>query len=162
MHTNAFFVIKINESQLAGAVAAIANCSLEAVTITALKHAEKRAKDGAAILHQRLVSIFTEKFVAKDFDVAGESQTVWQVADVVRSRVDPDRITIFEPVMNHANSIAAVATKFNDIARLERPPGRVAVVRQKAELGTYLGVLSQAGSVIAQDISNSAIERLAA
>jgi hypothetical protein len=52
--------------------------------------------------------------------------------------------------------------KFSDIARLGNDaPTRVAMVRNKKEFGTLLGVLSQAANVVDEDAPDQAIERLA-
>ena len=161
--SNAFFVAKVGLDQLTGAAAAIANCSLEAVSTAALKLSERRFADDAAQLNQRLIAIFTEKFVSKDVPVAGASQTVWHVANIVRSRSsDEPHVTIFEPVTMHHASIVTAVTKFHDIARLDHAPRRVAVVKKKIEFGTYLEVLAQAADVVSSDVSNATIERLAA
>lgn len=163
--SNAFFVARVTRSQLAGATATIANCSHEAVALAALKLAEKRFSDDGETLHRRLVSLFSEKHVAKNVEITGASQTKWHVANIVRLAVDhgaSEHVTIFEPVTKHHVSIAAAVTKFHDIARLEHAPRRVAVVARKADFGTYLGVLSQAADVVAKDVSDTTIRRLAA
>ena len=161
---HAFFVAKVSRDQLSGAAATIANCSLEAVSVAALKLSEKKYTDDAEELHRRLVSIFTETLVSKNVPFTGASQTKWNVANVVRTsaRNASEHITIFEPVTIHHASIATAVTKFHDIARLDHPPRRVAVVRKKAEFGTYLSVLSQAADVVARDVSDSTFEKLAA
>ena len=162
--SNAFFVARVTRNQLVGATATIANCSHEAVAMAALKLAEKRFSDDAETLHRRLVSLFSEKHVAKNVEITGASQTRWHVANVVRLAGDgaPEHVTIFEPVTRHHVSIAAAVTKFHDIARLDQPPRRVAVVAKKADFGTYLSVLSQAADVVARDVSDNTIRRLAA
>lgn len=156
---HAFFVARVSREQLSGASAAIANCSLEAVSISALKLSEKKFADEADSLHRRLIAIFTEKRVDKNVELKGASQTTWHVANIVRSKA---HLTIFEPVTRHHASIATAVTKFHDIARLDNAPKRVAVVRRKAEFGTYLSVLSQAADVVARDVSDSTFAKLAA
>lgn len=161
--SNAFFVAQASRDQLAGACAAIANCSLEAVAIAALRLSEKKFSDDADTLHRRLVHIFTEKYVIRDVQVVGASQTPWHVSNVVRlHQDDEEHSTIFEPVTKHHASISTAATKFHDIARLENPPRRVIVVRRKDDFGTLLGVLSQAADVVSRDVPDSTIKRLAA
>jgi hypothetical protein len=162
--SNAFFVTKVSRDQLAGACAAIANCSLEAVSIAALRLSEKKFADDADVLHRRLVTIFTQEKVIKDAPFIGASQTTWHVSNIVRLHHsdEEDHITIFEPVTKHHASIATATTKFHDIARLERPPRRVIVVRSKDDFGTYLGVLSQAADVVSRDVPDSTLKKLAA
>ncbi len=163
--TQSFFVAKVARDQLVGASAAIANCSLEAVSIAALKLSEKKFADETEVLYRRLVSIFTHDKVAKDVPFMGASQTPWHVANVVRYAAPggaDDHETIFEPVTNHHASIATAVTKFHDIARVDNPPRRVAVVRKKVEFGTYLSVLAQAADVVGRDVSDLTLKRLAA
>jgi hypothetical protein len=106
-----------------------------------------------------LVKVFTPLNVNRDVQITGASNTSWHVANVVRLE---RKITVFEPVSNHPNSITTATAKFHDIARLEDAPNRVAVVHDKKAFGTYLGVLSQAASVVTQDIPDTTLRRLAA
>ena len=156
---HSFFVAEALRDQMPGAVVAVANCSLEAVSITAFKLAERRFADDSDTLYERLVRIFPRHSVARDASVVGASATPWHVAALVRGTRHP---TIFEPVSSHHTSIFAATTKFHDIAEIEDAPARVAVVRKKAELKTYLAVLTQAASVIERDAPNETIQRLAA
>ena len=97
--------------------------------------------------------------VNRDVSIVGASNTSWHVANVVRLE---RKLTVFEPVSKHPNSITTATTKFHDLARLDDPPNRVAVVENKERLGTYLGVLSQAASVIVRDVPDTTLKRLAA
>jgi hypothetical protein len=51
--------------------------------------------------------------------------------------------------------------KLSDIARNDNAPRRFAVVRNKAELGTFLNVLSQHSNVIEESMADVDIVRLA-
>lgn len=141
----AFFVLKASEAQLPGAVATVANCSHEAVLVTSMKLAERREHDDAELLYERLVDVFPAASVHRSASVVGASNTEWRVASLVEIG---RRQVAFEAVTRNANSVVFASAKFNDLARLQHPPGRVAVVNRKAELGTYLGILSQSASVI--------------
>lgn len=156
---HAFFVTKATRQQLAGAVVTVANCALEAATIAAYKLSERRQSDQAEALYRRLVSVFPNRPVAKDVSIRGQSNTEWHVALMVQS--DGKR-TLFEPVSNHHTSVFAASTKFHDIAAAEDAPGRVAVVRNKADLKTYLAVLSQAADVIERNAPDRTLIRLVA
>lgn len=156
---HAFFVVKAIEKQLAGAIASVANCSHEAVAVSALRMADKKSTEDAEILFERLVKIFSPKLVTRNADIFGASHTSWRFASAVRKG---SKITIFEPVSKHPVSIATAATKFRDVALLQDPPNRVAVVRSKNELGTYLSVLSQSANVVSRDVTNAVLEKLAA
>ena len=152
-------IMDIAQDQLPGAIISIANASLQAVTLTAYKHSEKRVAEEAELLYERLVKVFTRQHVSRDVPLIGASDTRWRVSNVVRIE---QKTTVFEPVSNHANSVTTAATKFHDLARLEDPPNCVAVVEDKVKLRTYLGVLSQAANVISRDASDATIKRLAA
>ncbi len=150
----AFIVARVSRDQIAGAIASVANCSQEAVLITSTRVAEKRAKDDAAELYDRLSDLFTPRAVTRDAHLVGASSTEWHVASLVRL---DDRQVAFEAVTKHPNSIVYAATKFSDLSRLRNPPGRIAVVHRKAELRTYLDVLSQSSSDVIEHGSRDAI-----
>jgi hypothetical protein len=154
----AFFVLEVPESQLAGAVTTIANCSQEAVAIATYKAAERKVAEDAERLYKRLVGVFTSKSVTRDVEVVGASNTKWHVTTMVQF---DHKSAIFEPVNKHHASIVNASAKFHDIAQLDVSPKRIAVVRSKAELGTYLGVLSQAANVVEESVADSTIVRLA-
>lgn len=155
---HAFFAVLASEDQITGAVASIANCSQEAVMITAMKLAEKRTRDDAEILHERLTTVFTERAVARDAELIGASNTPWHVTSLVTIE---RRLVAFEAVTKHPNSVVYASTKFRDLALLEKPPGRVAVVGQKKQLGTYLGVLAQAANVIEMKVGDQTLRDIA-
>ncbi len=152
------FVAKATREQLPGVVVTVANCSQEAVAIAAYRLAERRFSDDAEKLYERLVKVFPHGKIAKDAEVIGQSNTRWHVATLVESDT---RRTIFEPVSNHHTSIFAASTKFRDIAETDNAPGRVAIVRKKAELKTYLAVLSRSANVVERDAPNETLVRLA-
>jgi hypothetical protein len=156
---HSLFVVRARLDQLAGAIASVANCSYEAVSVSAFRLAERKTSEEAEVLYERLVKIFTPKLVSRNVDIFGASHTPWKVASVVRR---DNRITIFEPVSRHHSSIVTAATKFHDISLLDNPPNRVAVVRSKDELGTYFSVLAQSANVVSRDVPNATLEKLAA
>ncbi|MEQ8862818.1 MAG: hypothetical protein RIC54_05350 [Thalassobaculum sp.] len=155
----AFFLVRVDRSRLPGAIATVATCSMEAVQLTAQKLSEKRHEDATDRLYRRLVNVFTRARVTRDAEVLGASTTTWPVATLVSVN---QHQAIFEPVTANHISIASAVTKFYDISQLEDAPGRVAVVRRKAALGTKLGVLSAAARVIEEDAPDSVLEQLAA
>ena len=157
--SHSFFLLRVSREQLAGAVAAVANCSQEAVNVAAYKIAEHKRKDASEVLYKRLVAVFAPPKVAKDVPIIGQSNTEWHVAAMVRGE---HQTAIFEPVTAHHTSIFAASTKFHDIAAIEAAPARIAVVRKKADLKTYLAVLSQAATVIERDAPDNAYQSLAA
>ncbi len=155
----AFFVLEASRDQLAGAVVTIANCSQEATIRASDALAEKTFEDKKARLYEKLVKVFEPKIVSRNVEVVGASTQKWRVATVVA--LPHHRPTIFEPVTKHPNSIANATMKFGDIALLRDAPRRVAVVHNRAELGTLLTVLSRSADVIEDDTPNDRIRRLA-
>lgn len=156
--SHSFFVAKATRQQLPGVVVTVANCSQEAVAVAAYRLAERRFSDDTEKLYERLVRVFPRGKVARDAEVIGQSNTRWHVATLVQGDM---RKTIFEPVSSHHTSIFAASTKFRDIAEIDNAPGRVAIVRKKAELKTYLAVLSRSANVIERDAPNETLVRLA-
>lgn len=162
----AFFVMEASREQLAGAVVTIANCSQEATIRAGDSLAEKTFEDSKERLYERLIHVFhkearaSPKVVVKNAKIIGQSSTEWQIAAIVH--LPGVRPTIFEPVTKHHNSVASAAMKFNDIARLGRDaPARVAMVHNKKEFGTLLGVLSQAANVVDDNATDATIDKLA-
>lgn len=154
----AFFVMKASRDQLPGAIVAVANCSLEAVTMTAFKLAEKKHAEDAEFLYNKLVSVFDKSAVARDVPILGHSNTEWHVSTFVKRS---GRSAIFEPVSKHHTSVFAAATKFHDISLNKNAPRLVSVVKSKADFDTYLGILSQSSSVIETGASSDVFRRIA-
>lgn len=156
-----FFATRVTAEQLTGAIMTIANCSLEAATQAGYSIADRRSQDDNEKLYNRLVTVFTPRSikVARDVKILGASTHEWKVAAVVG---EGKHRTIFETVANHGTSVATVATKFADISRGEQAPGRVAVVKSKSELGTYLGVISPVAKVIEATAADTTLIKIAA
>lgn len=155
---HAFFAMEVNADRLAGAIITIANCSVEAVTLTSLKSAEKSSVDSAIFMLEKLDRIFGAERVLKHTKILGASNHEWRFAATVSSSVSS---TVFEFATNHSVSVANVSMKMNDVARLDVAPKRVVMVEKKKDMGTYLGILSHTASVIEQNIDDGEILKLA-
>ena len=156
---HAFFVAQATTEQLVGVVTAVANCSLEAAVLTAYKIAEDKGDNAIDVLQERLVDLFSKQAVARDVEVVGASATPWHVAASVKIG---SHVSLFDIVGAHPNSVAAAVTKFVDIAELPNPPRRIAVVRERAKLGTRLTVLQRTADVVELSSSDNVFRRLAA
>jgi len=139
------FIAEVPRDRLAGAMITIANCSQQAANLAAMKIAEKTDSDAKEELFERLRIIFPDESVEKDAPIVGASSHKWKVSVLVAGKQGQ---AIFEAVTQHHVSIVSAAAKFGDIARLETPPPRIAVVRNKAALGDYLGVIAPAASSV--------------
>lgn len=147
----------IRQDQLPAAVIALANCAHSAVTLAVHKQAVADAREAEQRLFERLTRLFGHAEQHKI--VTGASGTPWDVDAVVRIG---DREILFEAVGSVKQSIYATVAKYHDIARLPYPPLRVASVSHRDDLGSMLGVLSQAATVIEQDTPDSTVRQLVA
>jgi hypothetical protein len=154
----AFFVAEANREQLAGATTIVANCSSEAAALAAYKAAERKFEEDADKLYRKLVATFSKSEVERDVDFVGSSAHKWPVAALVRHR---HNVALFEPVSKNHISVVNAAAKFHDIARLEHPPKRIAVVNKKADMGEYLNLLSQAATVVEYEVPKETLVELA-
>ena len=152
------FSIGVRREQLVGAVSVIAACSQEAVQLAAFRLDEKKKADAADFLYNRLVKVFTPAKVARDAEILGASTTPWHVTALVTT---DGHKAVYEPVSDHANSVASALTKFIDLAQLDRSPARIAVVRSKEALGTRLSLIATAAKVVEEGVSDQILERLA-
>lgn len=155
----AFFVAEASRDNLKSIITIIANCSVEAASIAAQKAAERKYADDSELLYDRLVQVFPREKVAKNVYFVGSSSHEWPISALVSVGEFP---TIFEPVTNHHASVVNASAKFHDLARLESPPHRVAVVKKLDEMHSYLTLLSQSSTVISYDADNYSLVRLAA
>jgi hypothetical protein len=152
------FSIGVRKEQLVDAVSVIAACSQEAVQAATFRLDEKKRADTADRLCERLYRLFTPANVERGATVTGASNTPWTVTALVRA--DKHK-AIYEPVSEHANSVASALAKFVDLNQLEHPPARIAVVRKKEALGTKLALISTVANVVEEDVSDQVLERLA-
>jgi ATP-dependent Clp protease adapter protein ClpS len=127
-------------------------------SLAAFKAAERRYEEDTDILYRRLVKAFPKAEIERDIDFVGSSTHTWPVAAMVKHQ---SHVALFEPVNKHHTSVVNAAVKFHDIARLDNPPKRIAVVKRKQELGNYINVLAQAASVIEYEVPDETLIRLA-
>jgi hypothetical protein len=143
-------------SEVSGGITILANAVLRAVlhaTEHGVRHAERSRR---ARLSERLATLFPTARIESDQEFIGDSGHAW----TVDTRVTRDgHQFVLELLTYHPGSLAAATTKFHDIARLPEPPGRIAVVPNKRELGTWLGVISQAAAVVEDDAPDRTWER---
>lgn len=154
----AFFVAEASRDQLAGAATIVANCSVEAVAMAAFKTAERKYEEQSDKLYQKLISIFDKREVISNTNFTGSSAHSWPVSAIVTRGAS---VAIFEPVSKNHMSVVNTTAKFHDFARLENPPIRISVVPRKIDMGDYINILSQAGSIIEFDVAKDAYERVA-
>lgn len=99
-------------------------------------------------LQERLEAIFGALNVRKEPKLIGVSSTQWPMTATVKQG---PKITVFQVVGDHANSIYRTSAAFRDLTLLDHPPSLVAVVRDKAALGPKQSFLTQAGGKVIQE-----------
>jgi hypothetical protein len=156
-----FYAADATNDELVGVVGAIANVSQRAVIEVTLKHEAKKVESDRKLLIDRLEHAFGVPRVVTDFTIRGASNVEWDVTARVETR--DNVVSIFDYVKHHKNSVSSTVAMFHDIARLEMPPKRIVTVRDMSEMGLFVGLLSQAASVIELPRTNDdTLRRLAA
>ncbi|WP_310498332.1 hypothetical protein [Sandarakinorhabdus sp.] len=150
------FQVQVSEGQLVGAIKAIANCSLEvAINYANRQHQRKRA-DAGLMLHQKLVRLYGEQHVAKEFEFRGASTTAWSIDVAV---TNDDTPALFDTVTPWFPSVASTLAKFGDIRLLDNPPARTAVLSTKDGFGSWITALAQTGNVLQAVAPDDAFRR---
>lgn len=152
------FVAEVPANTLHGALIVVANCSAEAARVTTLKAAVRDESDSRQELYERLSSIYKNKDVQKDAELIGTSNHKWRISVLVK---DQRSRAFFEPVAHHYVSVVGTAAKFHDFVRVDNPPERIAVIKSRADLADFYGVISGASSkVIESTASNEEFSHL--
>ncbi|MFC0633567.1 hypothetical protein [Brevundimonas balnearis] len=151
-----FFLRGVRKEQLAGAIVALANCAHTAATLSVFKQAALDAREAEEKLFARLSRLFGKVEVHRP--VVGVSGTEWDVDAVVNIG---GQTALFEAVGVSKQSIYATVAKYHDIARLPQAPVRIAAVQNRRELGSMLGVLSQAATVIEEATPDETVVQFA-
>ncbi|OQW48388.1 MAG: hypothetical protein A4S16_01645 [Proteobacteria bacterium SG_bin6] len=144
--------------QLSRALSDVAMASWDVADRVFGKIAEQEQHDIEDYLRERLAHVFGSRLEDRH-TIVGSSSNPWEVSAIVSEGRDQ---VVFQAVSSHANSVYRASTAFHDIAALPNPPKLVAVVKDKAALGTKLSILGQAGRVIQSDQSDDVYLRAAA
>jgi hypothetical protein len=155
---HAFFSVEVDRDRLPGAMVTVANCSSEAMTITALKSAEKAAVDHAEFMIEKLERVFGADKVNRNAKIVGSSNHEWEFSAYI---LNGRKKSLFEFATKHAQSVASVAMKMDDVSRLDGAPNRIVMVRNKVEMGTFLGVLAHSSNIVEEKIPDAKIRELA-
>lgn len=148
----------LDREGLTGAVMALATAVLRAFERAMLRAADRRPQTAADRLIARLHRLFPDRRVQPEAEVRGASTHAWQVDAAVETERG---LALFDIVSPAPVSVAFAAAKFHDIALLERPPARIAVVRRKDAFGDLLPVVAQAAKVVQEDASDATYAQLA-
>ena len=143
---------------LASAMADVAIASAWVAHSIVDRISDRDENEIAQHLYGRLVHIFGTTKVEQKASIIGASSNGWEVSSLVH--IDT-RIAVFDVVRNHHSAVFSTSTKFHDLALLSNPPVTVAVVKDKKAMGSYLGILAQAGHVIQDNEPDTVIKRAA-
>lgn len=148
----------LGQEELVAAVMGLATAVIRATERTIMRAAERRPQTAADRLISKLNRLFPNRKIQPEVEVRGASTHAWQI-DVM---METERgLALFDIVSPAPVSVAFAAAKFHDIAALENPPARIAVVRKKEAFGDLLPVVAQAAKVVQEDASDESYERLA-
>jgi hypothetical protein len=139
------FAQRVAETELFRAICDVATTSWQVVEKVYASLSDESDADLEDELFARLKAIFGSDSVSPHIEVAGSSSSKWDFTALVK---DKDRQIVFQAVSPHAASVYRTNTAFHDVALRENPPTRIAVVREKAALGSRVSILAQAGRVI--------------
>jgi hypothetical protein len=141
------FVAEVPVDNVRGAIVVVANASGDAARSAANKQAERHEHDTKQMLYERLVSVYPANEVSKDAEAIGQSNHKWKVSVLVRNSF---RTLMFEPVSGHYITAVGTAAKFHDLAGLEVPPARIAVIKSREDIGDFYGLVAGASTKVLQ------------
>lgn len=148
----------VDRGQLVAATAVLANAVSAAVEHARLSAPDRQRNRATKRFVTRLGGLFNPAHVRVGEEIRGASTHAWRVDALVETEYG---LAVFDLVAAHISSVGVANAKFHDLARLDRPPARVAVVRSKRDLGDLLTVLSQSARVVEQDAPDPALRRAA-
>ncbi len=158
VEAGALVLAGITAAQAVAGVMTVANAAVRALERASVRAAQRPDAAEVERLYTRLATIFPRAQVTREAEIRGASTHPWSFAAMLET--DRGR-TVFDLVHPHHTAIAFAAAKFHDLARLEHPPRRVAVVHRKAALGDLLAVVGQAATVVEDDAADSVLRRAA-
>ncbi len=141
--------------QLTGAIATVANASYDVSHAVVRSLTEKELTTLTDSLYRRLEAIFDRKQINYQAKIRGATGSTFHVSACVTGG---PRLLLFDAVAKHYTSVASCCTKFQDMSGIENPPNRFAVVRDKAAMGTWLALISQAATVIQDNAPDAAFK----
>ena len=148
-------VLLSDPDSLPGVIAEVASASSKLSHKISAKVGAKGEAEIADHLYERLVAVFGSMRVEPQVTMIGPSTKEWHLDALVRLE---DRQAVFQAVTSHHASVYSTSAMFHDLALIERAPVMVSVVKDRAELGAFLGILAQAGHVIEESQPDMAYE----
>jgi hypothetical protein len=139
------FVAEVPFNRLEGAMTVVATASSHAAAMAAQKSAERQERFAKEAMFEKLINVFGNNGFKREVEMIGASNHKWRIDALIDAH---ERSTIFNSVTKSYVSAAGTAAKFYDLARLENPPRRIAVVPSFVGLGDWYGVVSGASDAV--------------
>lgn len=127
-----------------GAIASVANASVQAASIAIFRAVEERERQKNLELFDRVRSIFGTSVVAKTAELAGRDAQ-WQAHNVVSLG---DRRAVFEFVSENANSVSSKFMMFSDLHKVEGAFSLNSVVNSLDGIGKKGAMLGDVSNII--------------
>ena len=152
------FLLRAPMDQIEGAIATVANASVQAASFAILKADEDKDRRRNDEVYDRVRSIFGVAAVAKEAVIEGLRST-WDAHNVVA--LPHGRRAVFEFVTANANSISNRFMMFSDVSMRKEPISLNAVVKDAQALGPKGGLLADVSNVISLAAANDDFLRYA-
>jgi hypothetical protein len=151
------FASRAPVDRLEGAIVAVANASVQAVTHAIMRAVTDKERRSNTQLFDKVSDIFGARHVARTADLKGR-EAEWQAHNVVT--ID-GAIAVFEFVTAHQNSIANKFQMFSDLHRGSIKPSLNAVVRSLSEIGSKGTMLADVSHLFEITAANDDFKRFA-
>lgn len=139
------FATEIPAANLRGAMVAVANASAEAASAAVLRLVDRSDRDAQDVLFDRLTAVYRSKDVQRDVQLVGQSNHKWRISILVLDRVQQ---WMFEPVTGNYISAVGTAAKFHDFAGVDNAPARAAVIKSRADMKDFYGLIAGASTKV--------------
>lgn len=142
------FALWADLSRLEGAIAGVANASVQAAGASIMRAVEEKEKRTNREVYERVVEYFGARSVVREQDLSGK-EDVWTAHNVV---IIPGRKkAVFEFVTDNANSIANKFIMYSDLSRIENTYSLNSVVRSIPSIGKRGSMLADVSNVLSLD-----------
>lgn len=141
-----FFAVQVPLDKLPGAIRVIGTASQKSVVLTQDKLSEINDSQVRADLLDRLVSVYGQSHVERDFSLVGSSSHKWNFVGRVVTERGP---VVFDAATEAPASVFSAVAKFSDVRMLEQPPkGVICVPRLQKFTPDYRNLLQQAANLV--------------
>lgn len=142
------FAAWANLTRLEGAVAGVANASVQAAGNAIMRAVEEKEKRTNREVYDRVVEYFGTHAVVRQQDLQGRDE-VWSAHNVIV--IPGKKKAVFEFVTENSNSIANKFMMFSDLSKIENAYSLNSVVRSIPSMGKKSAMLADVSNVLSLD-----------